>query len=165
MAVTWNCWIGVHHPASRDRSALYVVFFNYKCTWRFRHVFSYITCLLRVKNLLTQWGASLKQSQRDNEELREMGNREWCSKPVRELPTFDSAFGDYFAFLSTFVPTDTLEHLKYCGKNTSLLMSLQSLQVLKGSECSHFWWMMLFTLERFTGPPIGNLINISYHMR
>ena len=60
-------------------------FFNYKCTWRFRHVFSYITCLLRVKNLLTQWGASLKQSQRDNEELREMGNREWCSKPVREL--------------------------------------------------------------------------------
>ena len=43
-------------------------------------------------------------------------------------------------------------------------MSLQSLQVLKGSECSHFWWMMLFTLERFTGPPIGNLINISYHM-
>ena len=23
--------------------------------------------------------------------------------------------------------------------------------------------MMLFTLERFTGPPIGNLINISYH--
>ena len=70
---------------ARSISSLCCFFFYYKCTWRFRHVFSYITSFLRVKNVLTQRGASLKQSQRDNEELREMGKREWCSKPVREL--------------------------------------------------------------------------------
>ena len=58
---------------ARSISSLCCFFFYYKCTWRFRHVFSYITCFLRVKNLLTQRGASLKQSQRDNEELRKMG--------------------------------------------------------------------------------------------
>ena len=36
----------------------------------------------------------------------------------KNFPTFDSAFGNDFIVLSTFVPTDTLEHLKYCGKNT-----------------------------------------------
>ena len=52
----------------------------------------------------------------------------------------------------------------------NLLMPLPSLQVLKGSECSHLFttsmcvWvqiprMMLFTLEHFAGPPIGNLWN------
>ena len=37
----------------------------------------------------------------------------------------------------TFVPTDTLEHTKNCGKNPRKSAdALPSLQVLKGSECS-----------------------------
>ena len=32
--------------------------------------------------------------------------------------TADSAFATDFSFLPNFVPTDTLEHLKNCGKNT-----------------------------------------------
>ena len=36
----------------------------------------------------------------------------------KNFPTVDSAFGDDFTVLPMFVPTDTLEHLKNCGKNT-----------------------------------------------
>ena len=37
----------------------------------------------------------------------------------KNFPTVGSAFGDDFTVLTTFVPTDTLEHLKNCGrKNT-----------------------------------------------
>ena len=36
----------------------------------------------------------------------------------KNFPTVDSAFGDNFTVLPTFVPSDTLEHLKNCGKNT-----------------------------------------------
>ena len=35
----------------------------------------------------------------------------------KNFPTVDSAFGDNFTVLPTFVRTDTLEHLKNCGKN------------------------------------------------
>ena len=35
----------------------------------------------------------------------------------KNFSTVDSAFGDDFTVLSTFVATDTLEHLKKCGKN------------------------------------------------
>ena len=34
------------------------------------------------------------------------------------FPPLIQQFGDDFTVLSTFVPTDTLEHLKNCGKNT-----------------------------------------------
>ena len=36
----------------------------------------------------------------------------------KNFPTDDSPFGDDFTVLPTFVPTDTLENLKNCGKNT-----------------------------------------------
>ena len=42
----------------------------------------------------------------------------WSANHFKNFPTVDSAFGDNFTVLSTFVPTDTLEHLKNCGKNT-----------------------------------------------
>ena len=54
---------------------------------------------------LTQRGASLKQSQRDNEELTEMG------KPRMMQQTSSRTFPPFFS-------TDTLAHLKYCGKST-----------------------------------------------
>ena len=38
---------------------------------------------------------------------------------INKFPTADSAFTDDFSLLPKFVPTDTLEHLKNCGKNTS----------------------------------------------
>ena len=37
---------------------------------------------------------------------------------INKFPTADSAFTDDFSLLPKFVPTDTLEHLKNCGKNT-----------------------------------------------
>ncbi|CAH3184135.1 unnamed protein product, partial [Porites lobata] len=36
----------------------------------------------------------------------------------KKFPTVDSAVGDDFTVFPTFVPTDTLEHLKNFGKNT-----------------------------------------------
>ena len=36
----------------------------------------------------------------------------------KNFPTVDLAFVDDFTVLPTFVPTDTLEHLKNCTKNT-----------------------------------------------
>ena len=38
---------------------------------------------------------------------------------LNKFPTTDSAFTNDFSLLPKFVPTDTLEHLKNCGKNTS----------------------------------------------
>ena len=51
--MTRNCCKGsVHHPASPDRLAVYMLFiFNFKFTWRFRNTFLYEICILRVKNL------------------------------------------------------------------------------------------------------------------
>ena len=36
-----------------------------------------------------------------------------------KFPTADSAFTKDFSLLPKFVPIDTLEHLKNCGKNAS----------------------------------------------
>ena len=36
----------------------------------------------------------------------------------KNFPTVDSAFGNDFTVLPTFVSTDILEHLKNCRKNT-----------------------------------------------
>ena len=38
---------------------------------------------------------------------------------INKFPTADSAFTNDFRLLPKFVPTDTLEHLKNCGKNAS----------------------------------------------
>ena len=38
--------------------------------------------------------------------------------PSETFPPLIQQFGDDFTVLSTFVLTDTLEHLKNCGKNT-----------------------------------------------
>ena len=38
---------------------------------------------------------------------------------INKFPTADSAFTDDFSLLPKFAPTDTLEHLKNCRKNTS----------------------------------------------
>ena len=56
-----------------------------------------------------------------------------------------------------------LEHLKNCGKNTRKSTDTDAkFASRKGLRMLPFLWMMLFTLGRFAGPPIGNLINISY---
>ena len=54
------------------------------------------------------------------EELRENGKTasDAALNHFKNFPTVDSAFGDGFTVLPTFVPTDTLEHLKNCRKNT-----------------------------------------------
>ena len=70
---------------------------------------------------MTQRGSSLNKAKlaRQIEELRE--NRETASDAANHFenfPTVDSAFGDDFTVLPTFVPSDTLELLKYCRKNT-----------------------------------------------
>ena len=38
---------------------------------------------------------------------------------INKFPTADSPFTNDFSLLPNFVPTDTLEHLKNCGKNAS----------------------------------------------
>ena len=38
---------------------------------------------------------------------------------INKFPTADSAFTNDFCLLPKFVPTDTLQHLKNCGKNAS----------------------------------------------
>ena len=44
--------------------------------------------------------------------------REMQQTTLRTLPAIDSAFGNDFTVLPTFVPTVTLELLKNSGKNT-----------------------------------------------
>ena len=66
--------------------------------------------------------------------------REMQQTTSRTLPTFDSAFGDDFTVLPTFVPTVRLELQKNSGKNTRKSAdTLPSLQVPRGLECSHFF--------------------------
>ena len=56
-----------------------------------------------------------------------------------------------------------LEHLKNCGKNTRKSAGTDAkFASRKGLRMLPFLWMMLFTLERLAGPPMGNLIKISY---
>ena len=47
-----------------------------------------------------------------------MGKPRDAANHFKNFPTVDSAFADDFTVLPTFVPTDTLEHLKNCRKNT-----------------------------------------------
>ena len=47
-----------------------------------------------------------------------MGKPRDATNHFKNFPTVDSAFADDFTVLPTFVPTDTLEHLKNCRKNT-----------------------------------------------
>ena len=47
-----------------------------------------------------------------------MGKPRDAANHFKNFPTVDSAFVDDFTVLPTFVPTDTLEHLKNCRKNT-----------------------------------------------
>ena len=107
---------------------------------------------------------------RQNEELRENGETTSdAAHHFKNFPTVDSAFGDNFTILPTFVPTDTLEHLKNCGKNTRksadvagkfasskglrMLSFVHDLQVCASPNSMDD----VFTLERFAGPPIRNL--------
>ena len=68
--------------------------------------------------IMTQRRSSLYKAKlaRQIEELREIG--ETASDAANHFPTVDLAFGDGFTVLPTFVPTDTLEHLKNCRRNT-----------------------------------------------
>ena len=91
-------------------------------------MFSYKICFLRVKNLEEIKNLKIYDPDQErsftktkfarrprNEEQRE--NRETASDAAnhfRNYSTFDSAFGDGLTVLPTFVPTDTLEHLKNC---------------------------------------------------
>ena len=43
-----------------------------------------------------------------------MGKPRDAANHFKNFPTVDSAFADDFTVLPTFVPTDTLEHLKNC---------------------------------------------------
>ena len=68
-----------------------------------------------------QRGSSLNKAKlaRQIEELRENGEAASdAANHFKNFPTVDSAFGDDFTVLPTFVPSDTLEHLKNCRKNT-----------------------------------------------
>ena len=84
-------------------------------------MFSFKICFLRVKNLEAMKNLKIydpdpersftkaKLARRPrNEEQSDVANR------FRNYSTVDSAF----TVLPTFVPTDTLEHLKNCRKNT-----------------------------------------------
>ena len=56
---------------------------------------------------------------RQIEELRENGETASdTANHFKNFPTIDLALGDGFAVLPTFVPTNKLEHLKNCRKNT-----------------------------------------------
>ena len=56
---------------------------------------------------------------RQIEQLRENGETASdAANHFKNFPIVDSAFGDGFTVLPTFVPTNTLEHLKNCRKNT-----------------------------------------------
>ena len=93
----------------------------------------------------------------------------------KNFPTVDSVFGDDFTVLPTFVPTDTLERLKNCRKYARKSAdAVADFGSSKGHRMLSFLFttskcmrvqiprMMLYTLRRFAGPPIVNLINISY---
>ena len=123
---------------------------------------------------VTQGGASLKQSQRDSEELKENGETA-SGDAARTFPPLIQQFGDDFTVLSTFVPTDTLEHQKNCGKNTrksadaiAEFASSKGIRILSflftTSKCLRVQIsrMMLYTLERLAGLPVENLKDISY---
>ena len=117
-----------HHPASRDRSTVrYAAHFLLKVYIAFKtHVF--IQNLLSQGQdpaskhmIMTQWGSSLYKAKlaRQIEELWENAKTaSHAANHFKDFPTVDSAFGDGFTVLPTFVPTDTLEHLKNCIKNT-----------------------------------------------
>ena len=71
---------------------------------------------------MTQRGCSLYKAKlaRQIEELWENGETASdAANHFKNFPTVDLAFCDGFTVLPTaFVPTDTLEHLKNCRKNT-----------------------------------------------
>ena len=54
----------------------------------------------------------IKELMENGETASDAGNH------FKNFPTVDSAFGNDFTVLPTFVSTDTLEHLKNCRKNT-----------------------------------------------
>ena len=60
--------------------------------------------------------AMLKQEQTEHN-LPDIENV--ATNHLNKFPTADSAFTNDFSLLPKFVPTDTLKHLKNCGKNTS----------------------------------------------
>ena len=95
-------------------------------------MFSYKSCFLRVKNLeaiknLKIYDPDQEQSftktkfarrPRDEEQRENGETASVAANHFWNYSTVDSAFGDGFTALPTFVPTDTLEHLNNCRKNT-----------------------------------------------
>ena len=70
---------------------------------------------------MTQRGCSLYKAKlaRQIEELWENGETASdAANHFKIFPTVDLEFCDGFTVLPTFVPTDTLEHLKNCRENT-----------------------------------------------
>ena len=64
-------------------------------------------------------GKKLARQWRNNEELRKNGETvSDVANHFKNFPTVHSAIGDDFTVLPTFAPTDTLEHLTNCRKNT-----------------------------------------------
>ena len=61
--------------------------------------------------------ARLKQEHTDRNVSVDIENV--ATNHIDKFPTGDSAFTNDFSLLPKFVPTDTLEHLKNCGKNAS----------------------------------------------
>ena len=70
---------------------------------------------------------------RQIEELRENGETASdTANHFKNFPTIDLAIGGGFTVLPTFVPTNKLEHLKNCGKNTK--KSANAVAEFKGSK-------------------------------
>ena len=94
-------------------------------------MFSYKICFLRVKNLVAIKNLKIYDPDQErsftktnfarrprNKEQRENGETASdAANHFRNYSAVDSAFADGFTVLPTFVPTDTLEHLKNCRKN------------------------------------------------
>ena len=54
----------------------------------------------------------------------------------RQFPADDSAFNKDYSALPVFVPTDTFDHLKECGKNTTQFLSTDAIAEMSSSKGS-----------------------------
>lgn len=77
----------------------------------------------------------------------------------RQFPVDDSAFNRDYSVLPVFVPTDTLDHLKECGKTTKKSLSTDAIVEMSSSKGLRLM-LFLHDLDIFTPVVSKNVVYV-----
>ena len=79
------------------------------------------------------------------------------SSSLKNFATEDSAFKEDFSVLPVFVPTDTLDHLKECGKATKKSMPGEAVAKISSTKGLQ---LLPFVHDLQVSKPVDNIISV-----